>query len=277
MAAITLPADPITGKRPRKVVTAATKTEAQRKAGELRKTLQESGDLLTKSLTDAMRRGQVTRNVAELMGPPRKAATERTPLTADETIRFLKVNAREPYVARYALGLMTGCRQGEALRLTCDNVQIDRDSAGNVSGGLVTLAWNLQRVKWRHGCPEKHPCGRKRAAERPKRHVDAEEGPDSHHEGGALWRLCPKMKMSYREVPLSGALAVIPDRNPPPPTRSRRTDSHGDPRPLLGYDDAWIRTSKSHPGVRRHGAGGRDLLPGPPGALCLTPRAHACR
>ena len=69
MAAIALPGDPITGKRPRKVVTAATRTEAQRKAGELRKTLQESGGLLTKCHTDAMRRGQVARNVAELVDP----------------------------------------------------------------------------------------------------------------------------------------------------------------------------------------------------------------
>ena len=299
VAAITLPSDPITGTRRRKVVTAASKTEAQRKAGELRKSLEESGDLLTKSptvaqwmhtwlttitpgrlkpstqeeyeskvrlyvlprigkkrlekvtptmvagiyqwmttstdayvpglglssttalqvhailtksLTDAKRRGQVTRNVAELVDPPQKAATERDPLTADEAIRFLKVNAADPYVARYALGLMTGCRQGEALGLTCDNVQIDRDDDGEIVGGLVTLAWNLQRVKWRHGCPLKRPCGRKRAAECPQRHMEVEEGPDAKHEDGALWRLRPKTKMSYREVPLPKMLATILDR-----------------------------------------------------------------
>lgn len=185
--------------------------------------------ILSKSFTDAFRRGQVVRNVVERVDPPRKAATEQEHLTAAEAITFLEANAVDPYVARYALGLMTGCRQGEALGLTCDNVRIDRDEDGTVAGGLVTLAWSLQRLKWRHGCPRNRPCGHKRGADCPLRHVGVTQGPDAQLEAGGLWRLRPKTQLSYREVPLPRLLATVLDRVKGGRESGLMFTDHGDP------------------------------------------------
>lgn len=52
--------------------------------------------------------------------------------------------------ARWSVGLAVGLRQGEALGLRWDYV--------NLETGDVRVHWQLQRLPWRHGCNDPHAC-----------------------------------------------------------------------------------------------------------------------
>lgn len=292
VGSLELPPDPFTGKRRRKTVKGKTKSVVVRKLGELRRTLETTGNLPTESLTlenwletwlntiaaprlkpstlrgyksnlrqyvipvlgkrrldkltpadllrlytritdpknglglstttarqthailrralgDAMKHGHVTNNVATLVDAPKRAIVERPVLTADQARHFLYYHRNRPYVVRYMLGLLTGCRQGEALGLTCDNVTIYRDSAGTPVGGVLTYAWALQQIPWTHGC--NGVCGHKRGADCPERRADIEPTVEALHVQGAMWLLRPKTAASYREVAMPPVLAAALD------------------------------------------------------------------
>ncbi|MDN6428431.1 MAG: site-specific integrase [Propionibacterium sp.] len=294
-AAITLPADPITGKRRRKVVRSKSYETARTKLDELKQNLAESGDLptasptvaawmtywldnisksrnkprthdgyrgyvnryivpqlgrikldkltpadvtrmrttitdpapkglglssttalqahsiLRKALRDAQRVGRVRRNVATLVDAPSKRVARMSIPTTEETVQFLTYHAADPYVARYFLQMCTGCRQGEALGAHIEHIDLTRDGSGKAVGGKITFAWQVQRLRWEHGCGDS-PCGRKRAAECPQRHFDVPDDLEGEQLHGALWRLRPKTATSFREVALVPQLAEVLDR-----------------------------------------------------------------
>lgn len=74
--------------------------------------------------------------------PPTKAEVKRILLAAQELPR----NA-----ARWTVALALGIRQGEALALTWDAVDLDRE--------LMWVRANTYRRKWLHGCDDPHACG----------------------------------------------------------------------------------------------------------------------
>jgi integrase len=78
-------------------------------------------------LTEAERRGHVTRNVARLAVMPHDAAqpTPRRALTTDECARLLQAAAGDRLEALYVLALATGARKGELLGLAWDDVDLD--------------------------------------------------------------------------------------------------------------------------------------------------------
>lgn len=125
--------------------------------------------VLSKALKDAQREGLVLRNVAELVDAPSADTFDGQPLTGDEARRFLRwvhgepsPVARDPLAARWDLALLYGMRQGEALGLTWECVDLD--------AGTLDLSWQLQRFTWRHGCAKGAPtCGGRRGADCPKR------------------------------------------------------------------------------------------------------------
>src|SRR5699024_3392218 len=117
--------------------------------------------IFAKCLTDAMREGRVSRNVATLTDAPQKRVTGRTALTAEQAITLLQSVATEPYGPRWALGLLTGMRQGECLGLMRDAVDLD--------AGVITVEWALHRLTWQHGCDPQ--CKYKRAGSCPYRTV----------------------------------------------------------------------------------------------------------
>jgi integrase len=84
--------------------------------------------IIRKSLADAMRKGSVTRNVADLADPPKVrvgGSREMTVWSADELRDFLtSIEDSEWYVPIF-LAANTGMRRGEVLGLTWRNVDLD--------------------------------------------------------------------------------------------------------------------------------------------------------
>jgi len=148
---------------------------------------------LVKALNDAMREGRVPRNVAALVDAPRQARSPRTALTADEA-KILLGSVRGERQLHFALALLTGIRQGERLGITRDAIDLER--------GTLTISWQLQRLKWEHGCTE--PCG-KGAGWCPERHVRRPADQEARQVGG-LWLTRPKSKAGWRQIPLEGPL-----------------------------------------------------------------------
>jgi integrase len=103
------------------------------------------------ALNEAVRRGHLTRNPAALAKAPRLPETEVEPYSVDE-IRLLLQSALEGRNgARWAVALALGLRQGEALGLRWDDVDLD-------AGTLLVRRGRL-RPRWEHGC--NGTCGRK--------------------------------------------------------------------------------------------------------------------
>jgi integrase len=107
--------------------------------------------ILSRALKIARRRGKVTRNVAELVDPPSADPVEQTNLKQAEARKVLALAEHRRNGARWSVGLACGLRQGEALGLRWE--YIDLDSAD------VRVWWQLQRNTWRHGCDDPHACG----------------------------------------------------------------------------------------------------------------------
>lgn len=148
---------------------------------------------LVKALNDAMRDGRITKNVAALVDAPRKALSPRTALTAGEAKAVLNT-ARGTQQLHLALALLTGIRQGERLGITREAIDLE--------AGTLTISWQLQRLKWEHGCVE--PCG-KGAGWCPARKVTMPADLEVRQVGG-LWLTRPKSKRGWRQIPLEGPL-----------------------------------------------------------------------
>lgn len=97
--------------------------------------------VLSKALNDAIAEGLAARNVAEQVDAPAnpKSREAKRYLTADEArVLLLSVSSDKRLAIRYSLALMLGLRQGEALGLRVDHVDVD--------AGTVTVEWQLQRI-----------------------------------------------------------------------------------------------------------------------------------
>lgn len=126
-----------------------------------------------RGLRMAVRWGKAARNVAADMDPPGYGEAAQESLTADEVTAVLAAARSHPGPwARWQLAIAIGPRQGEVLGLRWTDVDLD--------AGVVSIAWQVQRRTWRHGCG-KTACGRKRAAECPGRHLDLRRGETQIH------------------------------------------------------------------------------------------------
>jgi integrase len=155
--------------------------------------------ILAKALKDAERDGRVTRNVARLVDPPRRALAQLRILTAEEGIAVLRTVANDRLGSRWAAALLLGARQGELLGLEWDRVDLDE--------GVIDLSWQLQAISWRHGCSP--ACGRKQAAQCPARRLDAPHDWEHRHLRGTLYLSRPKSKAGWRIIPLTDPLLTI--------------------------------------------------------------------
>jgi integrase len=156
--------------------------------------------VLAKALTDAEREGRVTRNVATLVDAPAKAHAVRESLNADEARTLLLSVAEDPQqAAMWSAALLAGLRQGERLGLTRDAIDLDE--------GIITVSWQLQRLKWEHGCGG--TCGKKRGGSCPDRTVNIPAGQEAHRIHGGLWHLRPKSRAGWRQVPIAPLLHEV--------------------------------------------------------------------
>lgn len=160
--------------------------------------------ILAKALTDAVREQRVTRNVATLIDAPRRARAVRPALTIDQALTLRAACLTWPTGARWLTALYTGTRQGETLGITSEMLDLD--------AGVLTVAWQLQRLKWEHGCGEPNekvwPCGR-RPASCPRRTVTIPADQEAERVKGGLWLTRPKSVPSWRRVPLAPDLLGV--------------------------------------------------------------------
>lgn len=115
--------------------------------------------VLRAALNEAVARDRITRNPVVRARPPRLVEREVEPLTREEARKLIKVAAQQPNGARWSVGLALGLRQGEALGLCWDAIDLDK--------GTLTVRRALQRHVMRHGCDGN--CGQARANKCPER------------------------------------------------------------------------------------------------------------
>ena len=106
---------------------------------------------LRTALNEAKRRGHLTDNPASLAKSPRLTTKEVEPYALAEVQKILEKAATHRNSARWAIALALGLRQGEALGLKWDQLDLDRKA--------LRVRRNRLRPKYQHGCAE--PCGKK--------------------------------------------------------------------------------------------------------------------
>lgn len=104
---------------------------------------------------------------------PKKAASDRTAIPIDQALRILAVAGQRHDSARWVVGILQGMRQGEALGLTWDAVDLDT--------GTIDVSWQLQRLPTNHAVPD---------------------GWEARHLTGNLWLTRPKTLAGKRRIPL---------------------------------------------------------------------------
>ncbi|MEV7089440.1 site-specific integrase [Streptomyces sp. NPDC093085] len=107
--------------------------------------------ILSRALKIAHRRRMVVENVATLVDPPTVDETEANPFTIEEAKAFLTAAVKRPTYMRWIIGVGMGFRQGETLGLRWKYVDLEAE--------MFHPQWQLQRLTWRHGCPDPHACG----------------------------------------------------------------------------------------------------------------------
>jgi len=166
---------------------------------------QQAYRVLSLALRDAVRYEHIPRNVATLVGAPKKKPAQLVALTADDGARILETVQRDRLGSRVAAALLTGARQGELLGLELDRVTDELD-----------LSWQLKRFSWSHGCmrhsSDRPRCGARQGAKCPERHLEAPEDQEFRHLTGGLWLSRPKSAAGWRAVPLVDPLRSIIER-----------------------------------------------------------------
>lgn len=107
-------------------------------AGLSPRTVQYLHAILRRSLGLATKWGLVARNVALLVDSPRVKRSEIRPLTPEQARQFLQMAKGDRLGALYSVAIALGLRQGEALGLRWDDVDMQQ--------GWVQVRMALQRV-----------------------------------------------------------------------------------------------------------------------------------
>lgn len=114
------------------------------------------------ALGEAVRRGHLTSNPAEIARPPRIPEEEIMPFTKTEAQQLLHAAGTMRNGARFVIALTLGLRKGEALGLKWRDVDFEQRT--------LTIRRTVQRLNWQHGCPSGAPCGHRYAGHCPDRH-----------------------------------------------------------------------------------------------------------
>lgn len=143
--------------------------------------------VLSRALDDARRIYGLPGNPAKLVDRPGKGKAEVDFLDGEQAAIVLERVIDDPLGSRWAFALLTGQRQGECLGLRWSHVDLDN--------GVADIAWQLQRLGYRHGCTDDNgePCGRRFAGNCPDRVLDVTKPDFEYTElNGALCLTRPK-------------------------------------------------------------------------------------
>jgi len=102
------------------------------------KTVQYARGVLRTALNQALRWGLVSRNVADLVDGPKVERHEIQPFSPEEARTFLAAVRGDRLEALYSVALTMGLRQGEALGLRWEDVDLDT--------GTMHVRHQLQRI-----------------------------------------------------------------------------------------------------------------------------------
>lgn len=173
---------------------------------------------------------------------PRAGAGEsdRDAMSDEDALAVLAVALQRPDATRWALALLYGERQAECLGLTWDAIDFDRAE--------IDASWQLQPVRYKHGCAERPigsrwPCGRRFGGDCPGRVLHRKRGDTIRQLDGALCLVQPKTRAGKRVQPLLPWMAqALEDwRKVAPASPHGLVWPRPDGRPALARDDdaAW--------------------------------------
>lgn len=97
----------------------------------------------------AVKRGKISVNPCRFATVPRTREPEIEPFTMDEVQRILQAASEARNPARWSVALALGLRQGEALGLKWEDVDLE--------AGTLRVRRQLQRLRYRHGCGSLDP------------------------------------------------------------------------------------------------------------------------
>ncbi len=125
------------------------------------------------ALNEAVRRGHLGRNPVLFAKAPKLSDDEPEPYDIEEVQRLLKVASERRNGARWVVALALGLRQGEALGLKWEHVDLSK--------GILRIRRNRLRPKYEHGCG--NTCGRKAGYCPERKQTRADTGPTKSRAG----------------------------------------------------------------------------------------------
>lgn len=166
--------------------------DAVRSTGATSTVVRDHQTRLIKCLRDALRDGHKIPPAVLAADLPARAVTDRTAIPADQIAQLLTVIAARDDRSRWMAALLHGLRQGEALGLTWEHVDLDQ--------GVLQVVWQLQPLPYMHGCNGE--CGRTRPGACPKRRYRIPDGYAHRPLDGRMALVRPKTTAGARAVPL---------------------------------------------------------------------------
>jgi integrase len=125
------------------------------------------------ALNEAVRRGHIPQNPVLLAKAPRLTEEETEPYTIEEVRRLLTIASERRNGSRWVVALALGLRQGEALGLKWEHVDLET--------GMMRIRRNRLRPRYEHGCGG--TCGRKAGYCPERKQVRADVGPTKSRAG----------------------------------------------------------------------------------------------
>ncbi|MGH3501362.1 MAG: tyrosine-type recombinase/integrase [Nocardioidaceae bacterium] len=137
--------------------------------------------ILSTALKAAVNDGRIPANVASRVDRPVAEKGKGRALSLPQARTVIAKVEGDRLASRWQTALTLGARQGECLGLRWSHVDLDE--------GVIDLAWQLQRIPYRHGCTS--PCGW-RADRCPSRTLDIPRGLEHEVLDGNLCLIRPK-------------------------------------------------------------------------------------
>lgn len=167
------------------------------RAGLADSTIRQTYRILSRALEVAYRRKMIQVNPCKLIDPPTAKRVEMQSLTEEAAVAILGAAERRRNAARWSVGLALGLRQGEALGLRWEYLDLD--------AGEMRVWWQLHRRPWEHGCSSAAPCGRRRGGNCPARTRTLRSG-EIELSGGLI--LKPPKGTGKRTIPIPPELVA---------------------------------------------------------------------
>lgn len=147
--------------------------------------------VLSRCLDDAVRLyGYIGRNPCKVVQRPGTGHAEVDFLDATQGALLLQHVADDRLGSRWGFAELTGKRQGECIGLRWDYLDLE--------AGVADVAWQLQRLPYRHGCTDSaagvdvEACGRRFAGNCPHRQLDVPSDYEYERLAGGLCLTRPK-------------------------------------------------------------------------------------